>query len=292
MPPTVPVMTADGPLAGPVADAVRSLAERTQLVDGAAALSERTVLGLDAADRHHALAYASGRLVGYAQVWPEGASELVVLPTERRRGIGTSLWTASTDAGATSVWAHGAMPPAKAFAAAHGLVVVRKLHRMERAVRPAEAITDRLPEPYTVRRFVVGSDEDAWLDANSAAFAEHPEQGGMTKAELLAKEAAPWFDPAGLLLVETPELPGKIAAFHWTKRVGSEGEVHAVGIRPELQGRGLAGVLTRLGMGYLVATGVDRIVLWVDSGNERALRTYEREGFRVSATDVVYGAPG
>ena len=66
-----------------------------------------------------------------------------------------------------------------------------------------------------VRAFRVGTDEDAFLAVNAAAFAHHPEQGGMDPADLDDRIAEPWFDPAGLLprLARASELLG----FHWTK---------------------------------------------------------------------------
>jgi mycothiol synthase len=79
-----------------------------------------------------------------------------------------------------------------------------------------------------VRTFVPGEDDAAWLAANAAAFAHHPEQGSLTQRDLDDRKAEPWFDPAGFFLAfRGAELVG----FHWTKVHAAEGlgEVYVVG---------------------------------------------------------------
>ena len=83
-----------------------------------------------------------------------------------------------------------------------------------------------------MRPFEPGRDEDAWRRVNSRAFAHHPEQGRMTSADLRAREAEPWFDPAGFLLAERD---GILLGSVWTK-------VHPAGEHgPEPVGRDLRG---------------------------------------------------
>ncbi len=267
-------------------------------------------------------------LLGYAAVDSSGSAELVVDPAARRQGVGRALLRAVLGAGATGVWAHGDLPAARALADSDGLVSARELHVMERPVRDGDDVDPVLPEGFSVRAFEPGRDEQAWLDVNRLAFASHPEQGSITLADLQDRMSQDWFDPAGFLLVEDTTVTQDggahpLAAFHWTKRepgpaprpgpardgdegaghprpghardgdegAGTSGEVYVVGVHPAYQGRGLAGPLTGLGTAYLARQGVERIELYVDGDNTRALATYRRAGFEDAAIHVVYGRP-
>ena len=56
-----------------------------------------------------------------------------------------------------------------------------------------------VPEGVTIRGYR-DADADGVLAVNAAAFAHHPEQGGMDAADLAERMAEPWWDPAGLLV--------------------------------------------------------------------------------------------
>ncbi|HET7396938.1 MAG TPA: mycothiol synthase [Intrasporangium sp.] len=279
-------------LADTEARQVLDLAARTAAADGAPALSEQFRLSLEARETDgvtHLLAYAgTPALVGYAQcrsaadAEPESA-ELFVAPSARRRGVGSAL-LAALPSGAR-VWSHGGDPDgAAAFAAARGLRPVRSLHLLGRSLRSGPAWPEpRLPQGYAVRSFEPGRDEDAWLRANAAAFASHPEQGSWDRHDLQLRMSQPWFDPAGLIVVVPAAAPDDVAAFHWTKvdpPDGSRGEVYILGVSPEHQGRGLGRVATVLGLEHLRERGLDDVVLYVDEDNPVALHTYRTLGFQ------------
>ncbi len=164
---------------------------------------------------------------------------------------------------------------------------------MRRALSGAGAA---MPEPgfpagVTVRAFVPGRDEDAWLELNARAFAHHPEQGSWTRADLELREAEPWFDPEGFFLAERD---GALVGFHWTKvhQEGPdglpEGEVYVVGVDPGGQGGGVGRALTIAGMRYLRDRGLAHVMLYVDEDNKAATRMYTALGFNRSNTDVMY----
>jgi mycothiol synthase len=199
------------------------------------------------------------------------------------------------------IWAHGDLPAAARLAADGGFTRVRALYQLRRSLR-TPVPEARLPEGITLRAFVPGADEDEWLAVNAAAFADHPEQGSWTRAELEHREAQPWFDPAGFFLAVRD---GRLAGFHWTKVHGQRqaagedasgpaapdgrtGEVYVVGVHPREQGTGLGRALTLAGLAYLRAQEIPEVMLYVDGENTAAIRLYESLGFEHASTDVMY----
>jgi mycothiol synthase len=288
------------------ADEVLFLQSRAAESDGVAPLSEQTLLSLASPGGRiaHVVAYAAGRLVGYAQLAGAaeeggGSAELVVDPVSRRRGTGRGLLDAVLGLDPkVRVWAHGNLEAAQALAHAGGLSAVRELHKMSRPLNADDARDVVLPEGFHARPFEPGRDEQAWLDTNAAAFAHHAEQGRMTLADLQDRMRQPWFDPAGFILVEADDAPGRVAAFHWTKvdpdqrsavdPTQAAGEVYVVGVHPAYQGRGLGRPVTALGLAHLAGLGLPEVVLYVDGDNAAALRTYTGLGFGSIMVDVMY----
>lgn len=292
-PPTVTARDQEHPLTATESEALLALAEEAARQDGFEPLSEQFRLSARSRDhagvRHLLALDVSGAVVGYAQ-WRQGAdeeppsAELVVAPDVRRRGIGRSL--AAALPGDVRLWSHGSGANASAaasFAAALGLVPVRSLHVMGRSLRDGPAWPPASLDPrYAVRSFEPGRDEDTWLELNAAAFAHHPEQGSLRRADLDQRMAEPWWDPAGLILVVEAADPDVLAASHWTKvdpPGGEVGEVYVVAVAPDRQGQGLGRAVTVLGLDHLRSLGLDRVVLYVDEDNVAAVRTYAALGF-------------
>jgi mycothiol synthase len=297
-----------GALEGPTIAHVEMLAHAARASDGVEALGEQTLLDLRDHDARvvHLLARTDGAAAGYAQLQLPGAgvpagpakespdlsAEVVVDPAHRRQGIGTALLVevlalATAHQRRAAVWAHGNLPAAAGLAEKAGLVVVRELWQMSRDLRGDEPHPE-VPDGIVVRPFVQGTDEEAWLRVNAAAFADHPDQGRMTMRDLLVREQEPWFRADDLLLAERD---GEVVASVWMKVEGAIGELYVLGVDPRAQGHGLGRLLTAMTLAHLAVRGCDRAVLYTAPTSPAAVRTYQWSGFTTSRVDVQYGEP-
>jgi mycothiol synthase len=279
------------------AEAVLALLAEAARYDGQQAVSEQGRLQLRGGEREgvrHLLLSAGGILVGYAQLEDTDpveapAAELVVHPAHRGHGHGRALGTALLAATGKRlrVWAHGGHSAARHLAQVLGLALFRELRQMRRPLTDFDAPEPKLSEGVTVRTFVPGRDDAAWLAVNAEAFAHHPEQGSLTQRDLDDRKAEPWFDPEGFFLAERG---GELVGFHWTKVHAEEGlgEVYVVGVRPSAQGGGLGKALTALGLRHLAERGLPTAMLYVDADNTAAVTVYERLGFTTHETDLMY----
>ena len=252
----------------------------------------------------HVLAHdpASGALVGYAQAIQEEVgpvAAVVVDPDHRRRGVGGLLWRqlAAETPGTLRVWATGDTPAARALAASLGLRRVRTLQVLGRTL-DGELPPTQPPAGISIRTFRPGQDEDGWLGVNARAFAHHPEQGSLTRADLDQRMAEPWFDPAGFFLAVRDPAVGSVGSspivgFHWTKRESGSptGEVYVIGVDPAAGIWGLGTPLLGAGLRYLREVGAREVDLYVEADNDRALALYHRFGFTLVNADVMYAAP-
>ncbi len=273
-------------------DAVRGLVAEARRADGVEPVGEQVLRELAGCCAEHLL-FADGRgvLVGYLGL-VSGTAELAVHPDSRRRGIGTALTREALDHGVGPMrfWAHGTLPAAQALAAALDLQAVRELIQMRRTL--ADIPEPSVPQGISVRSYGGSPDVAELLRVNNEAFSWHPEQGGWTASDIAARTAEPWFDPDGLLLA-FDDASGSLLGFHWTKvHSDGTGEVYILGVDPAARGRGLGRALTVVGLRYLA----DRlgyleqpvVMLYVESDNPAAIRTYATLGFTVAAVDTAY----
>jgi mycothiol synthase len=302
-----PRVRVSGPLSDDEAADALALVRRAAEEDGVSPLSEHVLLHLRYGGDPRAkniLLWRNGQLAGYGHLDPtdlvEGpAAEMVIDPAFRRHGLGLALGQALlAEAGDSGLrlWAHGELPAAARLARAAGFSRVRALWQMRRSLQ-SRLGRPQLAEGVSIRTFVTGQDEDAWVALNHRAFARHPEQGAWTRADLDLRERERWFDPDGFFLAERD---GRLVGFHWTKIHGGRaetpsdhgheaiGEVYVVGVDPDERGTGLGRALTLVGLRYLRSRGLAQVMLYVDETNSAAIGLYESLGFTHWDTDVMY----
>jgi mycothiol synthase len=285
--------------------ALHALAERAERVDGHASLGESVWQHVaDPASGESTLLVAEDgkQMIGAMHVAtpPSGpaVAAIVVDPEHRESGVATALVEAGArEASALGrdhlvLWAFGADERADAFASAAGFEPERELWQM----RVPLPLDDPLvwPDHVSSRPFVPGGDDRAWLEVNNRAFADDPDQGGWTRAELERRTREPWFDPSGFLLAVDDD---RIVGFCWTKVHAATpphepdvlGEIYVIGVDPDRQGTGLGRALVVAGLHSLHDRGISIGMLFVDATNTAATALYEALGFTISRRDRAYG---
>jgi mycothiol synthase len=255
------------------------------------------------------LARDGAGLAGYAHLdltdqFGGVTGELVVHPRHRGHGVATKLVSAMLDrmdragsSGRLRLWAHGEHPGAVRLAERFGFTRARVLLQLRRSLL-SSLPRPTLPDGVRLRPFVMGADEQRFVEVNNRAFAWHPEQGGWDVEQVRIREAEPWFDPEGFLLAVDAD--DRLLGFHWTKIHGdiarpaghgkSEpiGEVYVLGVDPSAHGRGLGLGLTLAGLRHLRDKGLREVMLYVEADNEAAVAMYRKLGFTDWDTDVAY----
>lgn len=283
------------------------LIHRATVTDASPPFSDQSLVDLDDGSR---------RLLGEdgvgAAVFNSLELELVIDPDARRQGHGAALLErvlASEDS-PWLAWSHGDHPGARALAHRFGFRPIRTLLQLRAPLHPparnspspvsemqeiidtsdAEALNG-VEKPHDLlhfEQFRAGIHDAAWLDLNARAFAKHPEQGRLTQKDLDARRAESWFNADDfLLLFAGDELVGS----NWLKIDPAEptiGEIYAIGVAPEHQGRGFSRILMDAGLARLRERGATTTALYVEADNEPALALYERYGFTRHTIDVQY----
>ena len=262
---------------------VRALADRLEARDGAPPLNDQALSRLADAEPglSHLISVDNGQVTGYAQL-----DRTEVTAAGSPEAIDALLAAAEATARTTQLllWSHGQHSAVAHIAEDRGYEKVRTLWQLRRSLSDVSNVDP--PPDVRIRTFVPGQDEQTWLAVNAAAFATHPEQGRWTLRDLAAREAEPWFDPAGFMLAERD---GAVIGFHWTKlHPDGLGEVYVLGVDPAAQGMHLGPALLSAGLRYLAERGAPDVLLYVEDDNQKALVLYEQFGFHRYDRDSQY----
>lgn len=292
-------------LARPLLAAATRADGTAPLSDGlleAAAAGTAVLVGIAEAPAGDVSAVTPTSLLGVGAAALQGerwAAEAVIDPAHRGRGLGrvlvTALDRAARDAGGTPwFWSHGDHPAADHLAASAGFSRSRELLQLTTDGIP-EVPVPQVPAGVALRD-VRPEDVEAWAAVNNAAFSWHPEQGRQDPADYRERLADPDADLGAVVIAERTE-DGRVLGFHETKMHAQHpsglqmGEVHVIGVDPDVHARGVGRALLLEGMRRMLDRGAQAIELYVESDNEKALPLYRDVGFSRTVVHVSFQPP-
>ena len=268
-------------------DAFQAVAAAALAVDGYEPFNEQTMFDVRAGKRA-AYSISAGRVVG-AAVAGAGEVDLVVTPTARRRGYGRSALTTMLETvdGAVTAWSHGDHPGARALATRLGFEAVRTLLELRMPLEPRQR--HPLPAKFVIDTFRPDADADDSVALNAHVFAAHPEQGGVTLADLTDRQSEHWFSAQDFLVARDPD--GRMVGYNWLKVEGDVGEIYVLGVHPDTAGAGLGRALMLAGLDHLSARGCTTASLYVEADSVGPVHLYRSLGFTDHTVDVQYRRP-
>ncbi|WP_158251219.1 mycothiol synthase [Cryobacterium sp. Y11] len=254
--------------------------------DGYAPFNEQALFDLTSGRRSAYLVRSSGLLVG-AALAGRGEIDLVIAPSSRLRGYGRAAWgeLGALEPGEVTAWSHGDHPGARALAVELSFVAVRTLLELRRPLLAEEAASVSL-DGAGIAPFRPGIDDDEWVALNALVFAEHPEQGALTVADLTARRAESWFNTDDFLILR--DANGAMIGYNWLKVEGDIGEIYVLGVHPDAAGRGLGRALMQAGLTRLQVAGCATAALYVEADSAGAVHLYRSLGFTDHTVDVQY----
>ncbi|MGY4857916.1 mycothiol synthase [Cryobacterium sp. AP23] len=276
------------------------VADAAAHTDGYRPFNEQAMLDVRSGHRQPQLLLEGEDAVG-AAIFGRGQVDLVMHPRYRRRGHATAaLRRLFEDEGGMSgdltAWAHGDHPGARALADRFGFSAARTLLQLDRPLTDADD-SPALPDGVAITPFRPATTTDPgdaaeWVRLNALVFAEHPEQGAITDADLAARQDEPWFDAGDLLLARSTSdaAPGPVLGYNWLKvEPGSTtGEIYVLGVHPDAAGAGLGRALMLAGLGRLRERGCTAVELYVEAESTGPVGLYRSLGFTDRTVDVQY----
>jgi mycothiol synthase len=237
--------------------------------------------------------------------------ELWVLPTARRRGIGTTLLAWAEDRARESIglgeggpadvphevggWGDADVPGHAELAAGHGYRIVRYGFEMRRPV--GWPVPDMpLPDGLEIRPVREEDHRRIW-DADVEAFKDHWERGKRVEEDYVRWFTAPWLDTSLWQVAwDRDDVAGSIlTSIHAeeNERLGlSIAWLDHVSVGRRWRRRGLASALIASTLRLLRDRDIEIAALGVDAENPTgALALYEKLGFSRHKTGIAYRKP-
>jgi mycothiol synthase len=137
----------------------------------------------------------------------------------------------------------------------------------------------------TVRRFVEGEDEAAWLRVQNKAYQEYEDARPDTMEDMELSKKTPNFDSAGMFIAELDGNPVGVAnAFVDKYRSEKVGSLRVLGVVPECRRRGIGRHLLETAIESLRERGIEAIQGWTRDCGVACKSLLEGMGFALTRT--------
>jgi mycothiol synthase len=148
------------------------------------------------------------------------------------------------------------------------------------------------PEGYTLRTFVRGQDEAAFVEVFNAVFADSWDFTPVTAQEVAQWNHRPSFNPRGcFLLWEGDKLVGFTTVLFNPERAELThkviGRIYEMGVLPSHRKHGLGFQLLRVAVRYAREQGFQGLDLVTDAESEAGKQLYAKVGFQEKRSSVV-----
>lgn len=246
-----------------------------------------------------------GKVVGFYHLYTDenllarGRSNLDsihVSPDARGKGAGTALITSVVDtargwgAKYISTALPGDQPRSLAFLERLGFQRVRTFDKMR--LTDLSGDVPPLPDGYSLRNFVHGQDETAFVEVFNAAFHDSWDFTPVKVSEVAQWNHRPSFNPRGcFVLMEGDHMVGFTSVLFNPDRAEQTGRVigriYEMGVLPSHRKRGLGYLLLRVAIRYARENGFQGLDLVTDDLSEAGKQLYAKVGFQEKRSSVV-----
>jgi len=203
----------------------------------------------------------------------------------------------------SEVWGRPRQPWHDTLGARLGLTPHRTLYQM----RCRLPVASEIAEPLATRALDAGGDAAEMVAVNNRAFSYHPDQSNQDLDHVLTEFDSEDFEPESIRIIDAAKLGAgtakveivddrPMAGFCWTKIHEAVpgrpalGEIYVIAVDPAYHGHGLGLGLTAAGLDWMAQQGLQVGMLFVESDNGPAVRTYHKLGFEIHAEYTAWRA--
>jgi len=134
----------------------------------------------------------------------------------------------------------------------------------------------------SIRKFVIGKDEEVWIRIYNEALKEFEDERAITMQDLRIWENGPRFDAEGMFMAEWKREPvGLVNAYVDKKREDTKGFIRELGVVPNFRRKGIGTKLVETAVKSLKDHGMKKVEVWATEQAKNAKKLFESMDFKL-----------